>query len=362
MRPKDCHQNSTPLSTQNKTTMRKHLLLLAASTLLWSCTSHQKPDQPEILPFQDPEAVEVGPYTIDVISPYIWHIQDYNHLNPAGETFDEKGNKSHFNNCSDLYLLTGTEQALLIDLSNAVTWDSTATQSLRQLVSERIGDLPLTITFTHNHGDHTGMFPAYQNDTTVQFALPRIDFEEIAKQYPALKDTLYDEGYDFDLGNLIVHTILVPGHTAGSMVFYVEGRDLLFTGDAVGSGHGVWIFNADGFRLYRDGVPHLLSYIRNEENGIDTTALQIYGGHYWQKDWMDTTKVCSNAPILPPLSEGEELGMSYLRDMQELVIQMEQGTAKVEPSHLNFSNLDSYFVYNQAVVVWNAKEAKRIRK
>jgi len=343
--------------------MKRQIMLLAATTtLLWSCTSQKKPEAISDLASPNAEAVEVGPYTVDVISPYIWHIQDYNQSNPAGETFDEQGEKSHFNNCSDIYLLVGTERALMVDLSNEVKWDSTAVQSLRQLVSERVDCLPLTITFTHNHGDHTGMFSAYQNDTTVQFALPRIDFAHLVDNLPNGNYTLYDEGQDFDLGNLVVHTVLVPGHTAGSMVFHVEGRDLLLTGDAVGSGHGVWIFNAEGFLLYRDAVPHLLSYIRNEENGIDTTNLRIFGGHYWQKDWMDTTKVCSNAPVLPPLAEGEELGIGYLRDMQELVNQMEQGTAKVEPSHLNFANLDSYFVNGQAVVVWNAKEAKKIKK
>ena len=43
--------------------------------------------------------VEVGPYTVSVIDNDVYHIQDYNSSNPAGEAFDAEGNKSHFNNC-----------------------------------------------------------------------------------------------------------------------------------------------------------------------------------------------------------------------------------------------------------------------
>ncbi|MCQ2180418.1 MAG: hypothetical protein MJY91_10020, partial [Bacteroidales bacterium] len=48
--------------------------------------------------------VQVGPYTVSVIEPGVFHIQDFNDENPAGETFDAEGNKTHFNNCSDIYL------------------------------------------------------------------------------------------------------------------------------------------------------------------------------------------------------------------------------------------------------------------
>ncbi|MBR4133901.1 MAG: hypothetical protein IKU04_05190, partial [Bacteroidales bacterium] len=43
-----------------------------------------------------PKDVEVGPYTVSVIEDNVYHIQDYNAANPAGETFDAEGNKTHF--------------------------------------------------------------------------------------------------------------------------------------------------------------------------------------------------------------------------------------------------------------------------
>ena len=41
----------------------------------------------------------------------------------------------------------------------------------------------------------------------------------------------------------------VPGHTPGSVAFYDEKRNLLFTGDAIGSGIGVWMIVPGGLTL-----------------------------------------------------------------------------------------------------------------
>ncbi len=293
-----------------------------------------------------PKDVEVGPYTVSVIEKNVWHIQDYNAANPAGETFDADGNKTHFNNCSDIYLIAGEKEALLIDLSNPVNWADNAKESLRAIVAERTAGKPLTVTFTHNHGDHTGMLPAFVDDQEVRFALPQADFTRLADRFPEAQRRFFREGEVFDLGGLQVEAIAVPGHTAGSMVFLLQGHDLLFTGDAVGSGHGVWIFNEDAFNNYVSAVPHLIATL--EERGVNPARLQIYGGHYWQKDWLT-------------LPKGREIGWDYLLEMKELLDQMESGTAATEPSNLGRPDLDTYFRNGNAIVTWNAKQAEAWR-
>lgn len=294
-----------------------------------------------------PQSVEVGPYTISVIEPDVYHIQDFNAEYPGGEYFDEEGKLTHFNNCSDIYLIVGKEKALLIDLSNPIDWADNAAASLQQLVSERIGDKPLTITFTHNHGDHLGMLPAFIEDD-VHFALPEEDFAKMASRFPEGKWSLYNEGEVFDLGGVKVEAIAVPGHTDGSMVFYLQGRNVLFTGDAIGSGHGVWIFNQDCFYNYVSAVPHLIAWLKNPEHQVNLDRLRIYGGHYWQRDWL-------------PELDGKELGMDYLNDMQQLLNEMERGTATTTPSGLNHPVLDTYFRNGSAIVAWNATQAEQFR-
>jgi glyoxylase-like metal-dependent hydrolase (beta-lactamase superfamily II) len=308
--------------------MKKHTLFLTLALALAACAG--------------PKDVEVGPYTVSVIGKNVYHIQDYNSENPAGESFDADGKLTHFNNCSDIYLIVGQQEALLIDLSNPVTWADNAAESLRALVADCTEGKPLTITFTHNHGDHTGMLPAFVEDPAVRFALPETDFTRLAERFPKDQTRFIREGEVFDLGGVQVEAIGVPGHTAGSMVYLLKDQNLLFTGDAIGSGHGVWIFNRDGFYQYVSAVPYLIDYL--EQSGADLDKLQIYGGHYWQKDWLD-------------LPQGRELGMEYLRDMKALLDEMEAGTAVTEPSNLGRPNLDTYFRHGEAIVTWNAKEA-----
>ncbi|MBR4524961.1 MAG: MBL fold metallo-hydrolase [Bacteroidales bacterium] len=316
---------------QAKTLLRA--AMVAAAALLAACAG----------PVQD---VELGPYTVSVIGKNVWHIQDYNSANPAGETFDADGKLTHFNNCSDIYLLVGKEKALLIDLSNPITWADDAAESLRAIVWERAGGKPLTITFTHNHGDHTGMIPAFDEDPGVEFALPEQDFYRMADRFPADRQRFINEGDVFDLGGMQVEAIVTPGHTAGSMVYLLKDQNLLFTGDAVGSGHGVWIFNAEGFNNYVSAVPFLIRTL--EERGVANDRLKIYGGHYWQKDWLN-------------LPKGKELGMDYLREMKQLCDEIEAGTAATEPSNLGRPGLDTYFRHGNAIITWSAEQAEQFR-
>ena len=295
-----------------------------------------------------PKDVEVGPYTVSVIEKNVYHVQDYNRANPAGEEFDADGQLTHFNNCSDIYLIVGEKEALVIDLSNPIDWADNAAESLRTLISERVGEKPVTVAFTHSHGDHTGMLPAMVEMPGVRFALPEADFTRLADRFPADRFEFFREGKTFDLGGLTVETIAVPGHTPGSTAYFVKGHNLLFTGDAVGSGHGVWIFNTEGFDQYVKAVPHLIAWLKNPENGVDLDALKVFGGHYWQKDWLN-------------LPKGRDLGMEYLDDMKALLDEMEAGTAATEPSNLGRPNLDTYFRHGEAIVTWNAAQAEAYR-
>ena len=318
----------------NLGTYLKSLSILLFTAVLASCAG--------------PKDVEVGPYTVSVIEKNVYHIQDFNSTNPSGETYDADGKLTHFNNCSDIYLLVGENEALVIDLSNAINWADNAAESLRSLIAERAGDKPVTVTFTHSHGDHTGMLPAMLEVPGVRFALPEADFGRFAARIPEDRREFYDEGKVFDLGGLVVETIAVPGHTVGSMVFYLKDHNLLFSGDAVGSGHGVWIFNEDSFYNYASAVPHLIEWLEDPENGVDLDKLQIYGGHYWQKDWLT-------------LPKGREIGMEYLREMQQLVNDIEAGTASAEPSNLGRQGLDTYFRNGNAIVTWSAEQAEKYR-
>lgn len=138
---------------------------------------------------------------------------------------------------SSFYLLTGKEQALLIDTGMA---DEPLLPFIRTLT-----DKPVTLLVTHGHGDHmahAGEFdPAYISPKDFPIfagALTRLGVQ--AEISPAAFRSLED-GQRLEIGEFSVRCVDVGGHTPGSMVFYEETKHLLFTGDAVGSGIGVWM-------------------------------------------------------------------------------------------------------------------------
>lgn len=279
-----------------------------------------------------------SPYTVFRIDKGVYRIEDSNSQNPAGEQFDGEGKLVSSNNCSDMYLFTGRDRALLVDLSNKLDWADNAAEALVSQVKKLCGRKPLTISFTHNHNDHMGMLYAFQNQADVTFALPRTDFSSLLDLFPEDRSYVYDEGHCFDLGGLEVETLKVSGHTPGSVVYFVKDKNLAITGDAIGSGHGVWIFSKPAFEQYIDGFTALLTYL--DESGIDKDKLRLFGGHYWQRDW------CKELG-------SKELGIDYIRDMQELIGLICRGEADFVPSNLNFGLVDTYYCYGSAIVASN---------
>ena len=315
--------------------MKNMLLLMSAMIFMVSCAG------------STPTDVEVGPYTVSIIEKNVYHIQDCNSSYPAGMVMGEDGKFVGFNNCSDMYLIVGKKQALLIDLSNNIKWADNAAESLRQLVAERSKGRELIVTFTHNHGDHIGMLDAYTADPAVKFALPETDFSALISRFPEAQCSYINDGHVFELGGLDVDVIEVPGHTNGSVVFSIQGHDIMFTGDAIGSGQGVWIFHEEGFRQYASAVPQFIEWIENPANGVNAERLQIFGGHYWQK-------------IGLPEMKDEELGMTYLYDTNQLIKNIKDGSVVTEPANLGRPGLDTYFRHGTACIVWNGEQAKKI--
>ena len=44
-----------------------------------------------------------------------------------------------------------------------------------------------------------------------------------------------------ELGNFEIEVLALPGHTPGSMIFLDRQNKCIYTGDAIGSGCGVWL-------------------------------------------------------------------------------------------------------------------------
>jgi len=284
------------------------------------------------------QKVERGPYTLEAISDGIYQIQDYNSERGRGMYTNAQGQTAN-NNCSDMYLIVGNSKALLIDLSNNVQWADNATESLRSFINEYARGLELVVTVTHSHGDHLGMLHAFADDPKVNFWVPKAEFSAQAR-FPENRTVFFEENASFDVGAKKVKTLKVEGHTPGSTIFFVEGTDIFFTGDAIGSGSGVWIFSAEAFAQYKQGVTRLISYIDNPANGINRDKLIIYGGHTWQG------------------IERWPLGIQYILDMRELINRIETGGGYEMTPMSGNPRLDTHYKYGTATITWSRASEK----
>ena len=171
--------------------------------------------------------------------------------------------------CASMFLLVGTEKAMLIDCGMGIG-------DLRGAV-EMITDKPLIVVATHGHVDHVGnarqfeelwIHPADKhvpmpetlerrrfdtqriahrqkdclgNPYTMFHLYPydiNVDLREPTEPLPRLRE-LHD-GQQFDLGGgRIVTAYECPGHSPGEMVFLDSHTRSLFAGDAVNYNLGV---------------------------------------------------------------------------------------------------------------------------
>lgn len=174
--------------------------------------------------------------------------------------------------CASMFLLIGSEKAMLIDCGMGIGDLAGAVRM--------ITDKPLIVALTHNHPDHAGnarQFPEIWLNGKDRNLMPipmsaelrRDDIRHIARRQkgsigapysmfrlypfdletdvleaedsgpmPVVRDL--EDGQEFDLGGgRIVRAIECPGHTPGEMVFLDQGTRTLFAGDAVNYNLGV---------------------------------------------------------------------------------------------------------------------------
>lgn len=162
--------------------------------------------------------------------------------------------------CDSVFLLVGTERALLLDTGVGIG-------DLRGLV-EQLTDKPYDVAVSHGHMDHVGGaawfdqiylnekdWDAFPYDGAVK---NRRGYAEMIRNREK-KNYTYDpetdirpwpkqterlplrDGQQFDLGGgRIVTAWECPGHTPGEMVFIDSATRILFAGDAVNNNLGYW--------------------------------------------------------------------------------------------------------------------------
>ena len=178
---------------------------------------------------------------------------------------------------SSFYVVEGIDRAAVID--TGITLNGTIYPVIRKLT-----DKPLVLVLTHAHIDHF-----YHMD---EFETVYMNHREFEMGENTLLHMMGGKSLDIqhtidintndiiDLGGEKLESCTVPGHTPGSTVFLAEKQNLLFTGDAIGSGYGVWMQVPKALPLdqYYHSLLHFMKWLLDRGG-----RMQFYGGHHMQQ-------------------------------------------------------------------------------
>ncbi|MBO4836496.1 MAG: MBL fold metallo-hydrolase [Clostridia bacterium] len=147
-----------------------------------------------------------------------------------------------------LFLLAGTEKALLIDSG----------MNLRNArdIAESLTQLPVSLLNTHADRDHigsNGQFPSFYMHPA----------EEPFYRSSGGKGTILPvlEGDTLDLGQRKLFIIHLPGHTPGSIAVLDESRRMLISGDPIQRNGHIFMFGPHrNMQDYIRGLEHLQDY------------------------------------------------------------------------------------------------------
>ena len=198
------------------------------------------------------------------------------------------------------YLVEGDDLAAVVD--TGITPGAKILPVLRQLT-----DKPMILVLTHAHIDH---FHHMDEFDTVYMSHREFELgEQTLRGMMAGKDldlahTIHVEtGSRIDLGGCLLEICDIPGHTPGSVAVYDTRDRLIFTGDAIGSGCGVWM-QLPGSSSLSDYEKSLTGFLRWV---LDRGEMEFWGGHCNQS-WES-----KQVPGFNPLSAG------LLADLIDLV-------------------------------------------
>lgn len=148
------------------------------------------------------------------------------------------------NEGSNVFLLRGEKETALIDSS--IEENKEAVISGLESLGLKPGDISL-ILHTHGHADHFGLDYLFKK---ARIAMHKEDgfkinenFSEFAcvQFFPGTKMPkvvlFLEPEQEVDFGNFKLRLVHTPGHTGGSVCFFLEKKGLLFSGDTLFS-HG----------------------------------------------------------------------------------------------------------------------------
>ncbi len=172
----------------------------------------------------------------------------------------------------NMFLVVGSQRALLIDSGLDAKGD------LYSLIQKLDGGLPFDVISLHGHADHAAQTQNFL-DKHIKVYVPHKDLSWFGDNIP--QGTLDpQEGDKFNLGNTVLTSYAVPGHTVGSLVLLDAKTGDLYSSDSLGSndplGPNSGLLDDVGLECSMDRYYTALVDLKHKLNG---RAKRIFTGH-----------------------------------------------------------------------------------
>jgi hydroxyacylglutathione hydrolase len=162
------------------------------------------------------------------------------------------------------YLLIEGNEAAVIDVANSYDGIKNALNELKASLKY--------ILVTHGHLSHIHSVPEVKKDMGGMVCLHELDTELLKQVNSHSKPDLFlKDGASLKLGNAHIKVLHTPGHTPGSLCFYVKEARALFTGDTLLKGEFGKIWGPHSMGLMLRSLKRL--------NSLIPPKTTVYPGH-----------------------------------------------------------------------------------
>ncbi len=255
---------------------------------------------------------EEGTLRVTKLQDSVYQIDEETTANPAdGST----------NNCSSMYLILNDATATLIDAGNGSINSNCNEENMKTILNELVGGKEFQVILTHLHGDHIGLLADNTNviDANTNVYIHEDDFENLSQNVKNNYKNIitFKGGEILEASGYNLFVVDIPGHTNGSNALIDYDKEVIFSGDAIGSG-SVWMFGSNDLISFNKGINNLMAAIRNMNNPV------FYCGHRWQQS-NPGAHATENTAV-------GEIGKKYVEEMDALVDDVLTGDYNVNNS------------------------------
>jgi len=181
-------------------------------------------------------------------------------------------------NETNTYLLIDGDEAAVIDIANAYS-------DVRDTLNELGASLKYLLV-THGHPSHLGSIRLTKENLGGVLCLHKSDTDLLKEAGSDLKpDILAKDNDSLKFRNTVIKIFHTPGHTPGSLCFYLREGKALFTGDTLLKGEFGKIRGPHSMGLMLRSLKRL--------NGVIPPKTTVYPGHgpmttMSREAWLDT--------------------------------------------------------------------------